>query len=508
MGFDTMTPERLREISKAASAKGLAARRQRADIRKMLKANIEYAISYGSLPKLDNCGNPLKDEYGNTPTIAEYLIAQEYEKAMSGDPEARERVFGWLGMNISPEAQARSEKFIIERESEAAEDSSATANRLIHISQFLDESIAKGGYSFLYGTTRSGKTYGIIQWLLESLSNGTLSGNSLVAGQTMPFLSNGACAYIRELAPKFGNLQVLNDGREVRVRGEKARLYVQSFEKPERALSAQWEVLFCNEGNTLSKELTDQLKTRTSRLLIVDFNPSVGEWWGKELMTPDNSLFCTFKDNPYLSDNQMATLEEVRVRGEKAPAGSYDRWFYEVYYLGQFSEVGGGVFRQVFRQPLTEWEEQTKNLLHVWGIDFGDTTDPNALVEVAVDKDAKTLYIRCLFYETATDDLRLAEILVSNNVDRLIFETATGGNTRALNLRRLGFKGWLAPAEKERVSASVFNLSTWRINCADDTTYSEFSGYRLEEGKFKGADHCIDAVRYAAHLIITNRIKS
>ena len=49
----------------------------------------------------------------------------------------------------------------------------------------------------------------------------------------------------------------------------------------------------------------------------------------------------------------------------------------------------------------------------------------------------------------------MTDILVSNNVQTLVFETATGGNTRAKNFRIFGFAGRLLPCVKERVSQSA-----------------------------------------------------
>lgn len=410
------------------------------------------------------------------------------ERAKGGDLKAMEliaTIIGELGGDII-DADAVDETKI---------------NKIQKIHSFLDWQRNRGNLCFLYGTTRSGKTYAICQWLCEKLKSGEIKGQLLIAGQTLPFLRNGCAAYMRDIAPYYG-MEVQDNG--LKVVGDNGVIVLQSFEKPERVLSSQWAAIFVNEGNVIPSNIVDGLRIRCAGLMIADFNPSCNEWWGKEMMTDANSLFCSFKENPFLGANQLAAIESIRERGESAPIGSYANWYYQVYYLGRFSEMGGGVFTRVIRGQPSEWE--TVELPEFHGVDFGDTSDPNALVSVKVDKDSSTVHVRCLYYQTATDDQTMATILFKNQVKNLIFETATGGNTRVKNFRSFGFQGNLYPCKKEQVAQSVFNLSTWTIKCYDDVSTSEFTNYRLDGGKFRGADHCIDAVRYVCGLVFTNSI--
>lgn len=455
---------------------------------------------------------------GRTPRKLDALVLGEARRVLFGEGDEKEKPFRQLCAALHKEAcvgNVRAAELLmklagvnVDRLGDYAPPGDVDAEaprRLAHIHTFLDFRNTQGGLCFLYGTTRSGKTYAAVQWFLSRLADGTIKGSALIAGQTLPFLRNGVAQYIRALAPLYPGVEVMNNGLEAR-KGN-ASIVVQSFEKPERALSAQWDLVFLNEGNVLPREVVDQLRPRTSGLIVCDFNPSTADWWGASDMTEANSLFCTFANNPFLSDAQLAHIEDIRAKGEGAPLGSYARWFYEVYYLGQFSEVGGGVFLDVRMLSVEDWQSATSALVTAWGVDFGDTTDPNALVQVGVDAEAHAVYVRCVYYATATDDLAMVEVLKAHAVDRLVFETATGGNTRARNFKSLGFQGRVIPAEKESVAQSVFNLSSWRIYCCDEHSRREFSGYRLAEGRFKGPDHVIDAVRYVFHLIMTNKIR-
>lgn len=372
------------------------------------------------------------------------------------------------------------------------------------IRAYLDYVSADGqNLTFVYGTTRSGKTYTILQWLVAGLRSGRLGNHILVGGMTMPFLRNGAMAYLRTICRDYSDCEVIDGGRKVRCADRE--IICQSFDDPAKALSAQWSTVYLNEGNYLPTSVVDALRIRTAGLIVCDYNPSVAKWWGSEKNEEKNTLFCSFTNNPFLGDAQKEAIEDIKRRGETAPVGSYENWYYNVYYLGRYAEMGGGVFTNVRR--CTPADVDAVEAVEAWGIDFGDVADPNALVRVRVIPSERRLFCECRLYRTAVDDVEMVEILNREGVGRLVCETATGGQTRMRNFKKLGFKGWVIPCEKEQVAQSVFNLSGYEINCADDHTFEEFRDYTIADGRFHGDDHCIDAVRYVAHKLINGSIR-
>lgn len=372
------------------------------------------------------------------------------------------------------------------------------------IRSYLDFARADGrNLTFVYGTTRSGKTYTILQWLVSGLRSGRLGNHILVGGMTMPFLRNGAMSYLRDICRDYSDCEVIDGGRKIRCADRE--LVCQSFDDPAKALSAQWSTVYLNEGNYLPTSVVDALRIRTAGLIVTDYNPSVAKWWGGDVATDDNTLFCSFKDNPYLGQTQLDAIEDIKRRGESAPAGSYENWYYNVYYLGRYAEMGGEVFTNVRR--CTPADVDAVEAVEAWGIDFGDVADPNALVRVRLIPSERKLWCECRLYRTAVDDVEMVEILNREGVGKLVCETATGGQTRMRNFKKLGFKGWVIPCEKEQVAQSVFNLASFEINCADDRTFEEFRDYSVTDGQFHGADHCIDAVRYVAHKLINGSIR-
>lgn len=378
------------------------------------------------------------------------------------------------------------------------------------IASYLDFSFySQKRLIFVYGTTRSGKTFTIVQWLLKMLNDGKITGQNLIAGMTIPFLRNGAVNYITQLVRNYPNLTSKNNGFEIINNSTGGKLLSQSFEDKDKALSAQWNCVFLNECNTLGQDVVDALTIRSNGLILTDFNPSVSQWWGMEKMNSDNTLFCSFKDNLFLNETQKANIEEIRIRGEHAPVGSYAYWYYQVYYLGNFNTLGGGVFTNILDKTGEEFPADDV-LKEIYAIDFGDTKDPNALVRIKWDSEKMLIHVKCELYKTQVSDVELVETLKNLNVQTLVFETATGGNTRAQNWRALGLPRDVVvkPCEKTTVQQGIFSLSRNQIVCYDKHSLTEFSGYVLKDGKFSGADHCIDATRYGYHLLEVGAIKS
>lgn len=408
-------------------------------------------------------------------------------KARAGDVKAMRLIVDILGEHLA---------FMAADEAKKEAVPPPVAND--RISSFLSWRALFGGFAFVYGTTRAGKTYSIVIWLCQRLAEGKMPGQSLIAGQTLPFLKHGAAEAVKAVAPAFG-LVVKEGGLCVETPDGSGRLLLRSFENPDRVLSAQWNLVFVNEGNTIEQGVVDALRVRCAGLFVVDFNPAVADWWGAPLMTEATSLFCSFKDNPHLNKSQLAALEDIRVRGEAAEVGSYERWFYEVYYLGRFAELGGGVFRHVVDGRSVDFELAAAGAATAWAVDFGDVEDPNALVKIAWVGEA--VHVCCHLYRTAVDDKTFAEILTAKGVDRLVFETATGGPTRVKTWRALGFNGNVIPARKTPVAAGVYNLAAKKIVCHDDCSFNEFINFKVDGGKFKGADHIIDAVRYGFYYL-------
>lgn len=102
-------------------------------------------------------------------------------------------------------------------------------------------------------------------------------------------------------------------------------------------------IRYVNECNNFSKETVEKLMINNTGQIFFDFNP-YREFWVNDLITPDNFLKTTWKDNPFLSENQITLFKEWTRLGQLAEVGSYNYWRWQVMCEGNFAELTGEIF--------------------------------------------------------------------------------------------------------------------------------------------------------------------
>ena len=117
-------------------------------------------------------------------------------------------------------------------------------------------------------------------------------------------------------------------------------------------------------------------------------------------------LKTTHKDNRFLTGQDHARLENEK-----------DKYFYEVYTLGNWGVLGNVIFSNVQYEDLSSIHNQFTN--KKFGLDFGFASDPAALHCSHYDRMRKTIYVFDELYETELTNPELAALIkpiVGNNV--------------------------------------------------------------------------------------------
>jgi len=142
---------------------------------------------------------------------------------------------------------------------------------------------------------------------------------------------------------------------------------VESWEKVK---GARRDVLFINEANHIDQNSFTQMEVRTKEVIWLDWNPENEFWWYTDILGKRDVDFITltYKDNEVLDQRIIDTIESRR----------WNKNWWLVYGLGQLGEVESRIF--------TGWEI-VDNIPHEarlerYGLDFGYTNDPTALVAI------------------------------------------------------------------------------------------------------------------------------
>src|SRR5690606_13145723 len=256
------------------------------------------------------------------------------------------------------------------------------------------------------------------------------------------------------------------------------------------------------------KQLYKRLRGRSKvkKRLILSFNPILkSHWIYKEYFggwqddknfyrDSDNLLILktTYKDNDFLEEDDIKELENET-----------DRYYYEVYTLGNWGSLGNVIFKNWEVQDLSEIRKTFDRFNN--GLDFGFAEDPAAMVHMHYDRKHKTLYILDEIYQR-----ELTNDLLADKIKRMIgTQYVICDSSEPKSIRELVAHGVRAiPAKKG--PDSVHHGINWLrqqkiiIDVRCQNVKNELQMYRWKEDKDGNVlpvpvdrdNHAIDAIRY------------
>ncbi|HXP48998.1 MAG TPA: PBSX family phage terminase large subunit [Bacteroidia bacterium] len=355
-------------------------------------------------------------------------------------------------------------------------------------------------YVIHQGGTGAGKTFSTLQYLLTYAAKYQGSVISIVA-ETMPHLKRGAMRDMRQI--------IECEGWDKTIRENKSGFYfkinksiIEFFpaDSAAKLRGARRDVLFINECNNLDYESFQQLDVRTRKRTILDFNP-VRRFWVHDKLIPSlqesDFLFLqsTYRDNTSLTAEEIANIERRR---------SNSNWW-KVYGEGEVGSNEGLVFSDWAIVPALKEGESLPGTLLGYGIDFGFTHSPSAIVQV--NESNGELYVRELLYKKGMHNDMLFSF-AAKHID--LGAKAIADSAEPKTIWYLYQKGWrgLKAAIKgpDSVEHGINLLLERKINVTADSLnlIKELREYMWDTnlaGNFvrkpvKEYDHAIDALRY------------
>lgn len=347
------------------------------------------------------------------------------------------------------------------------------------------------------GGSRSGKTYSIIQHIVEFCYHNEGAGAVItICRKTYPALRASVMRDFFEILEReelylpsqhnksqgtymlFGNL-----------------VEFISVDQPQKVRGRKRDLLFINEANELNIEDWRQLLLRTTGRVIVDFNPSDEFHWLYDVIERDDADFfqTTYLDNPFL---EQAVIDEIERFKE------VDENFWRVYGLGE-----KGVNRSAV---LTHWK-QVKEIprdykLMNYGLDFGYTNDPTAIVGVYTDGYGFCLdeicYATGLTNKAIADTLRLAGV---QRADTIIADCAEPKSIDEIHGHGFNIHPCRKGADSIRAGLDFLRSRPLLITEGSINGIKELRNYKFKEDKngkilnspVDAFNHFIDASRYA-----------
>lgn len=348
------------------------------------------------------------------------------------------------------------------------------------------------------GGTRSGKTYSVMTLLtLLALSSNVALAIDIVS-ESFPHLKRGAMKDFEDICDAYKLVEGINfdvnrtDHIYTFANGCVIRFF--SADDWGKVKGSRRDILFLNEANRIKWETYRQLAVRTTQTIFLDWNPDSEFWFeeqGLNMRTTTTEIVSTYKDNPFLGEEQIAEIE----------SNKNDENWWKVYGLGLVGRPQGLVY--------TRWE-QCREIpdgarLIGRGLDFGFTTDPTAII--AVYQQNGDLYLNEECYATNLTNDKIADKLRGVQGAVVADSAEMKSITEIHNYGIRNIEPSIKGADSVRNGIQILQRYKMWVTQSSLNLIKELRNYKWQEDHITGEqrnvpvdkyNHALDAVRYVA----------
>lgn len=293
-----------------------------------------------------------------------------------------------------------------------------------------------GGSSLIVnqGGTRSGKTYAILQLLVQIAQKSDKPLVISVVSKALPHLKLGAMRDMDNILLSLGYIpDNIKNKTDNYYRVGKSIIEFFGTDDLGKVHGPSRDILFINEGNYIKFDIYDQLAVRTTGVIFMDYNPTRAFWYHDNIQGKVNHEFIksTYLDNEHLTASQVERIESKR----------HNVYWWQVYGLGELGKLEGAIFNWT-------WGNFNHNLPSNYGLDFG-VKDPDAMVKVAIDQANKKLYWKQEVYQNSLSTQQLGAIIKSRNVGNSLIVADNAALRTIGDLCNMGLH--VVPVKKPRI---------------------------------------------------------
>ena len=370
------------------------------------------------------------------------------------------------------------------------------------------------------GGTRSSKTYSIAQLSALWLMTGTLGEDE--------YVMSGTWSTVRKYRTTLDNT-VIKDFEEImhtegwysQVKHDKTRktykykTRVVEFigaDDEQKLRGSKRKILYCNEANELGyKEEFFQLLMRTEHRIFLDFNPDDEDIWINTELEKRRAadkgdvevIVSNYRDNTFLS---QSLIEEIEYLEDTDPE------FWKIYGLGQYGNITGLIYEDV---KIIK-EVPTNARLIAYGVDFGYTNHPTAVIGISCEGD--NVYIQEVEYSTGLTNQDITERITANGLDLRDEYICDSAEPKSIEeLYRMGVNAKPAVKGKDSIVHGIQILKRYNLHVTENSlnVRSELRKYkwmvdRTGRSLNKPVDkfnHAMDAIRYVALIHLNENLK-
>ena len=355
----------------------------------------------------------------------------------------------------------------------------------------------------IQGGTASAKTISIILLLINAAQSDTKPTITSIVSESFPHIKRGS---MRDFLNIMEEHKYFKENRWNKTdciytfeTGSKIEFF--SADQPDKVRGPRRERLFINEANNIPFDTFEQLEVRTNNYAFLDWNPTSEFWFYSDVKGKRNDvdhIILTYLDNEALSPDIVASIEQRKNR---------PGWW-KVYGEGLLGETEGKIYKNWI--IIDEIPHEAR--LERYGLDFGYSNDPTALV--AIYKYNNGFILDEILFQKGLSNKQIADIL-SNQPQALVI--ADSAEPKSIDeIYGYGVNIIAAEKGKDSVCNGIQLVQDQRMSITKRSIniIKEYRNYLWEtdkDGKILNVpehtfSHSMDAGRYAMSSLIKEPI--
>ncbi len=355
------------------------------------------------------------------------------------------------------------------------------------------------------GGTSASKTISIIIYLIALAQKDEEPTLTSIVSESFPHLRRGA---------ERDFLMIMKEHRYFKDKQWDKTNHIYSFEtgsqieffsvdQPEKVRGARRDRLFINEANNIPFNAFEELEVRTKDIIFIDYNPTNEFWLFTDVIpkrTDTETVVLTYKDNEALSPEIIASIEQRKNRKD----------WWQVYGLGLLGELEGKIYK--------DWkiidEVPHEASLERYGLDFGYSNDPSALI--AIYKYNSGYILDEIAFSKGLSNKQIVDIIQSQATSIVVADCSEPKSID--EIKSYGIPIVASQKGKDSVRSGIQFVQRQRISMTKRSIdlIKEFRNYLWEtdkDGKILNIpehqfSHSMDAVRYALSYNINYKVEN
>lgn len=270
-----------------------------------------------------------------------------------------------------------------------------------------------------------------------------------------------------------------------------------SVDQSDKVRGARRDRLFINEANNVTFDAFEQLEVRTKEFIFLDWNPVSDFWFYTEVLHKRDDvehITLNYLDNEALSPEIIKSIEQRKTR----------KGWWKVFGLGELGEIEGKIYNDW--QILDEIPHEAR--LERYGLDFGYTNDPTAIVAIYYYNGGYILDE--IVYQKGMSNQQIANIL--KNLKQVLVIADSAEPKSIDEIKMYGITILPTQKGKDSVRYGINTVQNQQVSITKQSVnlIKEYRNYLWKIDKDgtilgepeSGNDHLMDAIRYAMTSLI------